>query len=246
MQDLTLKANVREGNQKPQPIREQGQIPAILYGHRVKNLSLKIDAKSFVDIFHKAHESTIFSLKVAGEKKPRNVIIKEVQRDPTSQAYLHVDFYQVKMSEKITAEVALKFTGRAPAVKELGGVLVKSLDSIEVSSLPADLPAEIEVPINGLETLDDVIYVKDLVVPAKVQVLERPDEAVVSVTPPRSEEELAELEEEVEEKVEEVEGVAKEEGEEEGEEEVLEPEEGKEGEGEDVVKESPEPEAKSK
>ncbi len=204
---LILKAQIREGEQKPKHLRQAGHVPAILYGHKIKNLLLNVDRKAFQKVFDQVHESSIFTLQIGEETKPRNVIIKEVQQDPESEEFLHVDFYQVKMTEKITAEVPLEFSGEAFAVKDLGGILAKNMDNLKVSCLPAHLPPQIYVHLDSLKTFEDIIYVKDLDVPSEIELLVAPDEVVASVTPPRSEEELAQLDQAVEEKVEEVEGV---------------------------------------
>ena len=144
---------------------------------------------------------------------PTKVIIQDIQRHPLSNAIIHADLHQVKMTEKLRAEIMLHFVGESVAVKELGGVLVKNLDHIKVETLPADLVSEIAVEISSLKTFDDVIHVKDLAVPKGITVLDKEDEVVVLVTPPRSEEELAALEKEtVDEKaaVESIEGVKEE------------------------------------
>lgn len=211
MQPLILKVEKRQGEQKAKLLRQAGKVPAILYGHKIKNILLNVDRKDLQTVFNKAHESTIFSLRISEEEKPRNVIIKEVQQDPSSGDFLHVDFYQVKMTERITAEVPLEFRGEAPVVKDLGGILVKSMDNLKVSCLPAHLPPKIDVNLDGLKTFEDIIYVKDLDVPQEIELLVAPEDVVASVTPPRSEEELAQLDQVVEEKVEEVEGVKDEE-----------------------------------
>jgi len=121
----------------------------------------------------------------------------------------------VKMTEKLRTEITLRFIGESAAVKELGGVLVKNLDHIKVETLPVDLVPEIPVDIARLKTFDDLIHVKDLAVPKGITVLDKEDEVVALVTPPRSEEELAALEKEaVDEKaaVESIEGVKEEKG----------------------------------
>jgi large subunit ribosomal protein L25 len=144
-------------------------------------------------------------------KDERNVLIKDVQKDVLSGLARHVDFYQVRMDEEIEAEIELVFTGESAAVKELGGILVKNMDAIQVKCLPGDLPPEMEVDITPIKTFDDYIYVKDLPFSEKVEVLVDPETVVAMVSEPRSEEELADLETEVKEDVTKVEGVVKEE-----------------------------------
>lgn len=212
MEKIELKATRRAVfGGKVKSLRRKNQIPAILYGHELKNsLPLAVNYLDFQKLYNEVGESMIFNL-VIDDKEKKNVLIKDIQFDPVNSKYNHIDFYQVKMSEKITAKVNLVYTGESSAVKESGGVLVKNFDVIEVECLPADLPKEIKVDISPLKTFDDVIKVSDLNIPSEVKVLVDKNEVVATVTPPRSEEELKALDEEVTEKVEEVKGVKKEE-----------------------------------
>ena len=205
--------------------REKGLIPAILYGHKVKSVSLFVKSDDFEKVFTQSGTSALVDLKIASEKTQK-VLIHEPQRNPIDLKPLHIDFYQVKMTEKIQTEIPIKIMGEAPAVKELEGTLITPRDSIEIECLPADLIHEIEVDISNLKTFDNIIKVSDLNIPSNIEILTDKEEVVISIAPPRSEEELAELEAPVEEKVEEVEEVEKKEKEEETEE----AEEGKVGE----------------
>jgi large subunit ribosomal protein L25 len=208
MLELLAKLRQKTGRQNKQ-LRKQGFIPAILYGHKIKNLPLLIKAPDFEKVYQKAGESTLIKLKIdAGPeqtKKDRVVLIHDIAKDPVSDKIIHIDFYQVKMDEAITVEVPLVFVGQSAAVEKEGGVLVKNIQSIEVEALPQDLPSQIEVDISSLETFDDNIYIKDLKIPDKVKVMANPEEVVASVVPPRTAAELEELEEVPAEKVEEVE-----------------------------------------
>lgn len=211
MEKIRLKAKLREERgKKVNKGRKSGLIPAVTYGKSAESQSLWIDNLDFSRLIKKHGESVIIDLSI-GEKSGHNVLIHEMQQNPISGNISHIDFYQVKMDEKIETEVELVFVGEFPAVKELGGVLVKSLDKIEISCLPADLPSSIEVDIADIKTFEDHIYVKDLNIPKEVEIKDDPETVVALVTPPRSEEELSELEEKVVEDVTEVEGVVKEE-----------------------------------
>ncbi len=214
MSDLTIQARARDVRGKnPNTIRKSGNLPAVLYGHGVTARALVVPGNEFLRVYRNAGESTLVDLMVDGAA-PVKVIIQEVQRHPVSGLPLHIDFHQVRMTEKMHAEIELAFTGEAPAVKELGGVLVKNLDHVKVEALPRDLVHEITVDVSQLKTFDDFIHVKDIRTPKGITILDKPDEVVVLVTPPRSEQELAELEAAVlDEKaaVEQVEGVKKEE-----------------------------------
>lgn len=186
-----------------------GAIPGILYGRGIENQMLWINRKEFSRVCEEAGESTIFKARLENGEE-RNVLIKEVQRDILNSKPIHVDLYQVRMYDKIETTVELEFVGESRAVKELGGVLVRNMTEIEVKCLPADLPSKIEVDISSLETFDDYVYVKNLPVSDKVEVLADSETVVAMVSPPRSEEELAELKTEIKEDVTQVEGVVKE------------------------------------
>ena len=116
------------------------------------------------------------------EKMNEMFLSKRSQKDVFTARPRHIDFYQVRMDEEIEAEVELVFKGESAAVKELGGVLVKNMDAIEVKCFPGDLPSEIEVDITPIKTFDDYIYVKDLPVSEKVEVLVDPETVVAMVS----------------------------------------------------------------
>lgn len=190
--------------------RERNIIPAVIYGHKINSQNLWVDYLNFKKVFGEAGENTVIELDIEKEGK-RNALIHEVQADPVTDKITHIDFFQIRMDEKIEAEIPLEFIGESPAVKEAGGILIKNLDEIMVSCLPADLPAKIEVDISKILTFDDHIKIKDLDISNKVKVLADEETVVALVSPPRSEEEIAALEEKVEEDVTKVEGVVKEE-----------------------------------
>lgn len=170
-------------------VREKGLIPAELYGRGIENVHLVVDAKAFGKLYREAGENTIVSLVIGKEKRP--VLIYDVQKNYLSDAVDHIDFYQVRMDEKITAKVPIEFTGEAPAVKEKGGLLATSLSEIEVEALPGDLPHRLVVDLSVLADINQTIYVKDISVPKGVQVLVDPGTAVVTITEKMKEEELA-------------------------------------------------------
>ncbi|MCX6806870.1 MAG: 50S ribosomal protein L25 [Candidatus Berkelbacteria bacterium] len=215
METILLKAEPREiFGKKVKSLREKGQIPAVLYGHKIKPLHLSINKSDFEKVYKTAGVSSLVDIKIKNEQA-KKVLIHEPQTNPITSEPIHVDFYQVKMTEKITTEIPLKFIGEAPVVKEQEGVLITNRDSIEVQCLPDALVHEIEVDISNLKTFEDDIKIANLNISEGIEVLNDPEEVVVSITPPRSEEELAELEAPAEEKVEEVEEVEKKEEEEE-------------------------------
>ena len=210
MDKVALSAKIREVfGKKVNKGRKEGLVPAVVYGRKMKNTGIWVNALEFAKLLKKSGESTIIELNI-GEDKPKNVLIYETQKDPISGKFIHVDFFHVRMDEEIEKEVALVFVGEAPAVKELGGNLVKSLDEINVKCLPADLPSSIEVDISSLKTFEDHITISDLKLTDKIKIEIDPETVIASVAPPRSEAEMEGLETKVEADVTKVEGVVKE------------------------------------
>lgn len=233
MKTYSLAATTRSGVKEKLPqLRRRGKIPAVLYGHNIKNETMLLERTPFEKVYAEAGTSNLVDLTI-DKQKPRRVLVSDIQYDPVSDQVIHVDFYQVRMDEAIEAEVEVEYTGISPAVKEDGGVLVKNFDKIKVKCLPGDLPSKITLDISRLKTFDDAIKISDLKFSDKVEILHDPTVVLTTVTPPRSEEELKQLEEEVTEDVEAVEGVKEE------------PKEGEEAQEEEAGKETPQ-EGKSK
>ena len=205
---IKLNAKLRtETGKKTSVLKNDGRIPAVVYGHKVKNVLLDIDYKEFQKVLREAGESSLIELDIEGDKEKRPVLVHELQKDPVSDLFIHVDFFQTSLTEEVEVEVPLVFEGTSLAVKDLGGTLVKNISELEIKALPQNLPHEIKVSIDGLNTFEDHILVKDLDIPKGVKVLAKPDEIVVMVSQPEDVE--AELAKEIEEKVEDVEKVEK-------------------------------------
>jgi large subunit ribosomal protein L25 len=204
MVELVARLREKKGK-KVKGLRKKGILPAILYGPEIENLNLEVKEKEFEKIFKEVGESSLIDLCV-GEKKYK-AIIHQVQKDPIEGKIIHIDFYSPSLKEKIEVKVPLVFEGVAPAVKDLGGTLVKNISEIEIQCLPDNLPKEIRVDISGLKSFQDFIFVRDLKLPEGVKVLRKEDDILAFVAPPEKVEE--ELEKPIEEKVEEVESVEK-------------------------------------
>lgn len=201
---LNLSAKIRkEKRKKTKKLRQDDILHAVLYGPKLKNISLEVNLKEFEKIYKEAGE-TLISLDVEGDKKYQ-VLIHDVQYHPLTGKPIHVDFYQPLLTEEVETTVPLIFEGEAPAVKILGGTLVKNISEIEVRALPQKLPKEIKINIEVLKTFEDSILIKDLKLPEGVKTLKNPDEIVALVVPPEKVEE--ELEKPIEERVEEVERI---------------------------------------
>jgi large subunit ribosomal protein L25 len=196
MEKIEIEASKREARgRKNSILRAKGLVPAVVYGHDVKPESLEIDGQSLERVYRRAGGNKIVALKV-GEQRPRNVLIHEVQRGAARGELRHVDFYAVRMDEALKAEVPLHFVGESTAVYRDEGTLMKNMEALEVECLPADLPESIEVDISVLDDFEKAITLGDLNIPKGVKlVIEDLTTQVAKVEPPRSEEELAELEE---------------------------------------------------
>lgn len=204
---LELSVKVRSETGRNKALRKQGLIPAVLYGHKVKNINLMVDEVELNRIYKKAGENTLIKLKISQDDKKveeRVVLIQDAVKEPVHGSFIHLDFRQVKMDETITAEIPLVFVGQSEVVEREGGLLVKALQQVEVEALPQELPHEIEVDISPLNTFDDKITVKDLKVAAGVKIKAEDEDVIASVVPPRTQEELEAIEEKPEENLEEV------------------------------------------
>lgn len=197
MQTLSLKAEPRTlAGRKTYKLRVNDQIPAVVYGSDIKPANITLVAGDFLRALRQAGESTLIDLTVDGGQAMK-VLIQDVQRDPVKHDVIHVDFRQVNMNKPIEAKIQLKFVGESMAVKALGGTFVEALGEIEVKCLPGKLVHEIEVDISSLKTFEDAIHVKDIVVPEGMEVLSAPNMTIAIIEAPRSEAEMAALNEAV-------------------------------------------------
>jgi len=188
---INLKCTPREIlGKKVKSLRGEKKIPAVVYGKEITSKPVTVDAKVFKSIYEKAGTSTLVTLDINGEDKTRRVLIHEPQNNPVTGDPIHVDFYQVNMKEKIRTEIPLEFVGESPAVIDLEGNLITNKDTIEVECLPEDLVSQIDVDISNIKTFDDSIFISDLNIPSGIEILDDPEEVIVSVTEPRSEEEI--------------------------------------------------------
>lgn len=179
---LYLEAEKRDlFGKKLKMARKEGKLPAVLYGRKKETTPLFVDLKEFKKIWKRAGESTLIKL------KNEDVIIQDVAIDPIKNEPIHVDFYAVEMDKPITASIPLVFEGIPPAVKELGGILVKVIHEIEIEALPKDLPRALKVDVSGLVALEDQFLVKNIRLPHGVKILAKNDEVVALIETPKEE-----------------------------------------------------------
>lgn len=207
-QTLTAQSRTAIGKHAKQ-LRPKGLIPAVVYGHGFTPRNLSVAKIPFLKVYRQSGESSLIDLAI-DEATPVKVLIADIQTDPLRGDVTHIDFREVRMDEKLEAEITLRFVDESPAVKELGGTLVKNINHLKVRCLPGALVHEIDVSLTSLGTFADKIHVRDVALPGGIEVLNPLDETVVFVEEPRSEEEMKELEATPEVKVEEVKVIAEE------------------------------------
>lgn len=200
MLELKISAATRDKfGRQIKSLKNEGLIPAVVYGHGTETRHLSLNLIEFTRIYRQAGESTIVGLNIEKDGKTQElpVLIHEVSFDPVSDVLRHADFYVIKMDEKIIAKIPLVFIGESSAVKVLGGSFIKNIHEVEVEALPKDLPHEIQVDISSINTFQDHICNSDLKVQSGVRIIGDPQEIVALVKPPRTEEEIKALEGEV-------------------------------------------------
>jgi large subunit ribosomal protein L25 len=165
---------------KSERLRRQGILPGVVFGGHKDSIPVETDAHAFELGFRRWLEG------LDGDGTP--ALIHDVSRDPVTGRLMHIDFERVSLTERTHAEVPLHFVGASAAVKN-GAVLVHARDHVRVEALPQDIPHSIEVDLSRLETIDDAVHVRDLIVDTtKVEILDRPEELVVKAVPQKVEE----------------------------------------------------------
>ncbi|MCA9978139.1 MAG: 50S ribosomal protein L25 [Anaerolineales bacterium] len=168
------RAQLRKQTKK---LRRDGYVPGVVYGQR-EALHVQMSANELRRALRKVGTTHLADLDVAGDL--RTVLVREIQQHPTRGDLIHIDFYEVNMLEKLTAEVELVATGEATPTKEGLGVPVLVLRSVEIECRPDALISELLVDFSLIQTPDDVIYVKDLVAPVGVEILTDPEIVVTN------------------------------------------------------------------
>ena len=186
---ISLEAKPRTKKDKLEKIRKEGLLPAVYYGRKEKSTSISLKETEFLKVWKEAGESSVIKLKAADGE--HDALIHDVAVDPVSGKVLHADFYVVEKGKKVKVRVPLVFEGSAPAVKELGGTLVKVLHDVEIEAEPSALPHEIKLDIGGLINFESRIFAKDLEMPAGVTLIEDAEEVIALVTEAKEEVEEA-------------------------------------------------------
>jgi|TARA_Y100000310_G_scaffold263715_1_gene274089 large subunit ribosomal protein L25 len=180
---LTLEIKERNTKEKG----AEGSIPAVFYGPKEKSTSISISRKDFAKLWKEAGESTVVTLSGAGDNK--EALIHEVDLDPLSYEPRHVDFYVMEKGKKVKVSVPVEFVGVSPAIKELGGTLIKVTQDIEVEAMPKDLPQGLEVDISKIVDFSSNVTAADVALPQGVELVTAPGEVLASAAEAKEEEE---------------------------------------------------------
>ncbi len=175
-----LKVKIRDIlGKKVRFLRRQGLTPANLYGPKIESTALEVDSSLLERLIARVGRNALITLRVDGDKTPRLVMVRDIQRNPLNGALLHVGFFQVEVTHKVRTEIPLIFLGEAPAARSARVMLIQNLTSLHVEGLPTDLPRSIEVDLSVLEEVNQVIHVRDIAISDKLELLTDPDEVAV-------------------------------------------------------------------
>ncbi len=198
MADLTLKADKRDIlGKKARFLRRQGITPTHLFGHGIESLALQCNTTELQQIIRKGGTTRLIDINIEEEGHPRSAFIREIQRDGLNGQLLHVDFYQIKKTEKITADIPIVLTGEAPATKSKDNMIEHLLNQLGVECLPDKVPPQIEIDLSPLMEAGQAIHVKDITLDKDITITTDAEQLVVKVSRVKvaAEEVVAEVEE---------------------------------------------------
>jgi len=180
--NLTIHPRSTTGKNANRRTRAAGRVPAVLYGHGRETINVELEKHAFgVALTHLAGRSAIFALEQEGVSEPPIALLREIQRNPVTDAILHVDLMEIPRGEPVTVAVSVHVTGFNAVVKAGEGSVALSLDSIEISCLPRDLPEQLEIDISDLP-LNGKIFVRDVQTPVG-EIVDDPDLLVLNIKP---------------------------------------------------------------
>lgn len=190
MAELSLEVSRRaeSGKGVARKLRQNGKIPAVVYGGHREPVAIVVDRKSVSELVTKSEHGvrSIFLLKMSGSDQQRQAMIKDLQIDPISRRIIHIDFVRVMMDEVVRINVPVHVSGMAKGVKEAGGMLDFQIRELHVECLPSAIPDAIEVDVSNLE-IHKYLRISDIQVPEGVKILDDPERVVVGVTVARAE-----------------------------------------------------------
>jgi len=184
---VALKADKRDPQVSADKIRKAGSIPAVFYGKKEASTPISIPMADFLKVWKEAGESSVISLETPEGTKES--LIHDVDFDPVTGRPRHADFYVFEKGHKVEVEIPIEFEGESPAVKTMGGTLVKVVHALKIEAMPKDLPHNLTIDISSLVDFTSQILAKDIQLPTGVELKENPEEVVALVSAPREEKE---------------------------------------------------------
>jgi large subunit ribosomal protein L25 len=185
MKEVTLKVHARTDTGKgvARKLRANGKLPAVIYGHNEEPLPIELEQHNLTATMRQAEgEKLLINLNVDGKDSEKKALIKDIQRDPVSSKILHIDFQHISMDAKIKIEVPVKIEGVADGVKNMGGIMSWNIRKIMVQCLPADIPDKITLDVTEMK-IHDSIHVNDITA-GNYEIMDDPEETIVSIIPP--------------------------------------------------------------
>jgi large subunit ribosomal protein L25 len=178
---MELKADKRETTGKAtRRLRREGKLPAVIYGQHADPLTVQLDTHEFERVYARSGRTQLIDLAI-GQAGANKVLVKEVQVSPRYNTFLHVDFHQVSLRERLQVEVPVSVTGDAEPVRAGEADVLQVLHSITVECLPTRIPEVIEVDISDLAEVDAAVRVSDLQLPEGVSAVGDPDDVIVKL-----------------------------------------------------------------
>ena len=174
---------------KVKNLRKQGYVPVHFYGRDVESLALQVELKPLRKVIAAAGANVPIKVTIEGRDAEDICFLREAQRHPVSEELLHIDFYRVDVTRMVRAEVPVILDGEAPAVRNMGGVLLQPLSTLEVEALPLDMPASFQIDVTGLEDFEGAVRIGDIHLSEGVTILREDDEVLARVSAPRVEDE---------------------------------------------------------
>ena len=180
-----LELKTRDINESVAQIRKDGFVPAVFYGRKEKSTPVTVGMKDLEKMWKEAGESTVITL--SGDFGSHDALIHDMDIDPITGKIRHADFYIIEKGKKITVHVPVEFEGLAPAIKELGGILVKVTHELEIEAMPKDLPHNLVADVSTIVDFDTHVTAGDIVLPSGVTLITKADEIVAMVARPKEE-----------------------------------------------------------
>jgi large subunit ribosomal protein L25 len=193
MEQIELNAVKRDIlGKKVRFLRRQGITPVHVFGHGIESLALHCDTAILQRVLSQTGQTRIINLKIDGENTPRTVMVREAQQNILKGDLLHVDFYQVKMTEVIDVDVPIVLVGEAPALRNKENMLSQELNELSIQCLPANIPNSIEIDVSSLTEADQAIRVSNIVPGEGVTIVNDPEVMVARIAVQREVEEIPE------------------------------------------------------